>query len=164
MKTNSRSFLLATGLLLLGVMLLGWAAGEGQAQTFRTVQSAQKLYGSPSFTAESLGSVPDGAEVQVIQQSGDWYQVTYEGQSGWLHQQAFPGTKKFDLSSVLKGKAVREAKTDEVALAGKGFTPEVEADFRRKHPNLNYALVDQVEAFGVNPAQLQAFIQEGGLR
>ena len=103
-------------------------------------------------------------EVQIVQQSGEWYQVEYQGQQGWLPQQAFPGAKKFDLSSVLKGKAVQESKTDEVALAGKGFTPEVEADYRQKHPNLNYAQVDQVEKFGVSPGELQTFIREGGLQ
>ncbi len=151
-------------LLLLGVALLWVAPGVGLAQTFKVVQSKQQLYAAPNFSANALGSVPEGAEVSIVQQSGDWYQVEYQGQQGWLPQQAFPGAKKFDLSSVLKGKAVQESKTDEVALAGKGFTPEVEADYRQKHPNLNYALVDQVEKFGVSPSELQTFIREGGLR
>jgi hypothetical protein len=128
------------------------------------VQSKQQLYASPDFSANALASVPEGTEVQIIQQSGEWYQVEYQGQQGWLPQQAFPAGKKFDMSKLLKGKAVQESKTDEVALAGKGFTPEVEADYRQKHPNLNYAQVDQVEKFEVNPGQLQAFQREGGLQ
>ncbi len=151
-------------LLALGLVLL-WAAPEvGLAQSSKVVQSKQQLYAAPNFSADPLGTVPEGSEVSVVQQSGDWYQVEYQGQKGWLHQQAFPAAKKFDLSSVLKGKAVQESKTDEVALAGKGFTPEVEADYRQKHPNLNYAQVDQVEKFEVSPGELQAFIQEGGLQ
>jgi hypothetical protein len=111
-----------------------------------------------------LGTVPEGSEVKIVQQSGGWYQVEYHGQQGWLPQQAFGAGKKVELSNLLKGKAVRETKTDEVALAGKGFTPEVEAGYRQKHPNLNYALVDQVEKFEVNSGQLQAFMREGGLQ
>jgi Bacterial SH3 domain len=151
-------------LLLAGLIIFGATAAVGLAQTFKVVQSKQQLYAAPNFSANALGSVPEGTEVQIIQQSGEWYQVEYQGQQGWLSQQAFPGGKKFDLSNLLKGKAVQESKTDEVALAGKGFTPEVEADYRQKHPNLNYAQVDQVEKFEVNPAQLQTFQREGGLQ
>jgi hypothetical protein len=67
------------------------------------------------------------------------------------------------MPGLLTGGPVKEAKTDEVALAGKGFTPEVESGFRQKNPGLNYASVDQVERFQVNPAQLATFIREGGL-
>jgi uncharacterized protein YgiM (DUF1202 family) len=152
-------------LLILVGLTLQWATpGISLAQTFKVVQSKQQFYADPNFSANSLGSIPGGTEVQIVQQSGEWYQVEYQGQQGWLPQQAFPGAKKFDLSAVLKGKAVQESKTDEVALAGKGFTPEVEANYRQKHPNLNYAQVDQVEKFEVNPGELQTFIREGGLQ
>jgi hypothetical protein len=154
-----------TRLLLLTGLLLVWAVpGAGLAQTFKVVQSKQQLYAEPNLSAKAMGSVPEGAEVQIIQQSGEWYQVEYQGQQGWLPPQAFPAARKLDFSRLLQGKAVQESKTDEVALAGKGFTPEVEADYRQKHPNLNYALVDQVEKFEASPAQLQAFQREGGLR
>lgn len=151
-------------LLLAGLLLLLTAPGTGLAQTYKVMQSDQPLYAEPNFGANALGTIPAGAEVRVLKQSGDWQQVECQGQQGWLPQQAFPGDKKFDLSNLLKGKAVQESKTDEVALAGKGFTPEVEANYRKSHPNLNYAQVDQVEKFEVNPAQLQAFQREGGLQ
>jgi Bacterial SH3 domain len=150
--------------ILAGLMLLWGTTSVGLAQTTKVVQSQQQLYAEPNFGANTLGPVPEGTQVQIIQQSGDWYQVEYQGQKGWLSQQAFPSGKKFNLSNLLKGQAVQESKTDEVALAGKGFTPEVEANYRQKHPNLNYAQVDQVEKFEVSPVQLQAFQREGGLR
>jgi hypothetical protein len=151
-------------LLFAGLTVLLTAPGTGLAQSYKTVQSKQPLYAEPNFSANALGTIPEGAEVKILQQSGDWQQVEYQGQQGWLPPQAFPGGKKFELSNLLKGKAVQESKTDEVALAGKGFTPEVEASFRQKHPNLNYAQVDQIEKFGVSPGELQTFIREGGLQ
>ena len=42
-----------------------------------------------------------------------------------------------------------------MALAGKGFTPEVESGYRSKHPEMNFAQVDQIEGFKVDPATLQ---------
>jgi hypothetical protein len=151
-------------LLLLGLAVFWAASGVSLAQSSKVVQSKQQLYAGPNLSAETLATVPEGAEVRIVQQSGGWYQVEYQGQQGWLPQQAFPAGKKFELSNLLKGKAVQETKTDEVALAGKGFTPEVEAGYRQKHPNLNYALVDQVEKIELTPGQLQAFIREGGLQ
>jgi adenylate cyclase len=102
---------------------------------------------------------------QAVSQSGDWYQVDFQGQQGWLHRQAFPQAKgpKFNLPGMLFGAPVKETKSDEVALAGKGFTPEVEASYRQSHPEMKFAEVDRVEAFQVNHAKLQSFIKEGGL-
>jgi len=144
-----------------GIMM---APTPGPAQIFKTVAAPQQLYDTPSFSGTVVGTVPEGAEVTVITASGDWYQVEYQGRQGWLPFRAFPEKKKFSLPNLLQGRAVRETRTDEVALAGKGFTPEVEADFRRQHPNLKYDQVDKIEKFAVSPADLQAFRQEGGLR
>jgi hypothetical protein len=151
-------------IVLLGLAVFLAAPGAGLAQASKMVQSKQQLYAAPNLSAEVLGTVPEGTEVKIVQQSGDWYQVECQGQQGWLPQQAFGAGKKFEMSNLLKGKAVQETKTDEVALAGKGFTPEVEAGYRKKHPNLNFALVDQVEKLEVSPGQLQAFMREGGLQ
>ncbi len=59
---------------------------------------------------------------------------------------------------------MKQTSSDEVALAGKGFTPEVENSYRAKHPEMNFALVDRIESFRVAPAKLQAFIKEGDLK
>ncbi len=165
MKARSVVWLRRWRLLLL-LALIGLASGPavGTAQIFKTVASKQQLYATPSYSGEVVGMVPEGSEVTIVQQSGDWSQVEYQGQKGWLPARAFAGGKKLDLSSLLQGKAVKESKTDEVALAGKGFTPEVEAGFRQKHPELRYDQVDQIEKFSVSAAELQAFRQEGGLR
>lgn len=150
--------------LLFLVMVLLAGLSPGQAETLKVERPNTQLYGSPNFGSSTLGTVPPGAEVAVISRSGDWVQVNYGGKTGWLHKTAFPqaagGVK---LPGLLTGGPVRESKSDEVALAGKGFTPEVEAGFRQKNPGLNYAQVDQLERFQVSPAQLAAFLREGGL-
>jgi hypothetical protein len=151
-------------LLLAGLSVLLTAPGTGLAQSSKVLQSPQPLYAEPNFSANALCTIPEGTEVKILRQSGDWQQVEYQGQQGWLAQQALAGGKKFELSNLLRGKAVQESKTDEVALAGKGFTPEVEAAHRKSHPNLNYAQVDQMEKFEVSPSQLQTFQREGGLQ
>jgi hypothetical protein len=74
------------------------------------------------------------------------------------------GWCQFSLPGLLTGTPVKQTSNDEVALAGKGFTPEVETGYRAKHPEVDFAQVDKVETFKVDPATLQAFIKEGDLK
>ncbi len=76
--------------------------------------------------------------------------------SGWCQVLNLPG--------LITGTPVQQTSSDEVALAGKGFTPEVENGYRAKHPEMDFAQVDKVESFKVDPATLQAFIKEGDLK
>ena len=69
-----------------------------------------------------------------------------------------------NLPGLLTGTPVKETSSDEVALAGKGFTPEVESGYRSKHPEMNFAQVDKIESFKADPASLQTFIKEGDLK
>jgi hypothetical protein len=71
---------------------------------------------------------------------------------------------QLSLPGLITGTPAKQTSSDEVALAGKGFTPEVESGYRAKHPEMDFAQVDKVESFGVNPATLQAFIKEGDLK
>ncbi len=159
---KSARWLLALGL---AVCLVG--AGTGWAEVLKVSQPNQSLYPDPDFAGTPIASVPAGTEVNVLEQKGDWYKVEYQGKSGWLNRQAFPAATagpKFGLGALLGGAPVKETSSDEAALAGKGFTPEVESSYRQKHPEMKFAEVDKVEANRVDPAKLQAFIQEGGLR
>jgi hypothetical protein len=74
------------------------------------------------------------------------------------------GWGQLTLPGLLGGTPVQQTKSDEVALAGKGFTPEVETGYRAKHPEMNFAQVDTIETFKVDPAALQTFIKEGDLK
>jgi hypothetical protein len=69
-----------------------------------------------------------------------------------------------NLPGLLTGTPVKQTSSDEVALAGKGFTPEVESGYRSKHPEMDFAQVDKIESFKVDSATLQAFIKEGDLK
>ncbi len=153
-------------LVILGLAAILGGPGPAWGETMKVTLGSQSLYGEPNFSGTPIAPVPQGAEVQVVSRSGDWYRVEYQGNAGWMHRQAFTRAQapKLSLPGVLFGGGVKETKSDEVALAGKGFTPEVEAGYRQKHPDMNYGQVDQVEGFRVDDAKLQAFIKEGGLQ
>ena len=162
LSRKSVGYVLALGLVLVLLM-----PGAGWGEVLKVAQPNQSLYPDPDFASTPVASVPVGAEVNVETQAGDWFKVEYQGTKGWINRQAFgrpQAGSKFNLSGLLFGKPVKETSSDEVALAGKGFTPEVENSYRAKHPNLNFALVDRVETYTVPPAKLQAFIKQGDLK
>jgi hypothetical protein len=55
------------------------------------------------------------------------------------------------------------ASSDELALAGKGFSKQVENEFKGKNPKINYAWVDRMEKFVVSEKQIKRFLKEGEL-
>lgn len=76
-----------------------------------------------------------------------------------------PGQSQIlNLPGLITGTPVKQTSSDEVALAGKGFTPEVESGYRAKHPEMDFAQVDKIETLKVDSAALQAFIKEGDLK
>jgi hypothetical protein len=158
-----------SGVLFLALALLAMLSLPGVAwsETLKVCQPNQCLYPDPDFSGAPIMTVPEGAAVNVHNQAGDWYKVEYQGKVGWINRQAFPTPEsgsKFNLPGMLFGAPVKETSSDEAALAGKGFTPEVENTYRAKHPEMKFALVDKIESLRVDPATLQAFIKEGGLK
>jgi len=153
--------------LALGLALALLMPGTSWGEVLKVTQPNQSLYPDPDFASTPIAPVPEGAEVNVERQAGDWYKVEYQGKAGWLNRQAFPAPQagsKFNLPGMLFGTPVKQTSSDEVALAGKGFTPEVESGYRAKHPEMNFAQVDKIETFKVDPATLQNFIKEGDLK
>lgn len=153
--------------LALGVVLVLLLPATAWSEVRTVGRDNQFLYPDPDFASTPIVAVPAGAEVNVESQVGDWYKVNYQGKSGWLNRQAFltlPASSKFNLSGLLFGAPVKQTSSDEVALAGKGFTPEVESSYRAQHPEMNFAQVDRIESNRVEPATLQAFIKEGDLK
>ncbi|MDD3582031.1 MAG: SH3 domain-containing protein [Desulfobacca sp.] len=158
--TGWHRLLIKAGLL---VLVLALFPAPASAQTLRVVKDQDCLRDQAQFFGQPVALVKQGDQLKQLGMKGDWYQVEFQGKQGWIHQSAV-STRKVSLSA-LRGTGTAQAATaDEVALAGKGFTPEVEAGYREKNPNLNYAAVDRVESFQVPEAQLRKFITEGGLR
>ncbi len=132
------------------------------AATVKVITQDAVIRQDKRFFAPAVVRVPLGASLQQLGKEGDWFRVSFQGKEGWIHKSALE-EQKFQLSSLAGGKA-EETSRDEVALAGKGFTPEVEKAFREKNPKMRYDLVDQVQAYRVDDQRLQAFLQAGSLR
>jgi Bacterial SH3 domain len=148
-----------TWVILLALCLI---SSVGAAATVKVITQEAMIRTDKRFFSPALVRAPFGAALQELGREGDWFRVNYQGKEGWIHKSAVQ-EQKFQLSSLAGGQA-EEASRDEVALAGKGFNPEVEKAFRDKNPKMRYDLVNQVQAYRVEEQKLQAFIQAGHLR
>jgi hypothetical protein len=75
---------------------------------------------------------------------------------GWISASSL--TKK----KIITGKTVN-ASASEIALAGKGFSPEAESVFKSDNPEKRYDLVDAVERIVVDEESVKTFIAQGSL-
>ena len=131
------------------------------AQTITIKVKETRIRLAPKFYARSIYRTERGDRLKKLGELGGWYKVeTPDGEVGWVHSSAVE-TKKLRLAS---GEWVEtEASPDEVALAGKGFNEEVEAEYRRTHRDLDYTWVDKMEKFEIPESEMLDFLREGRL-
>jgi uncharacterized protein YgiM (DUF1202 family) len=104
-----------------------------------------------------------GDRLPVLEQQGDWSKVTApDGKSGWIHSSAL--TKKKISMKAGSPNAQTGASGDELALAGKGFNSDVEADFKAKNRNVDFTWVNKMEKVKVSPTSMQQFLKDGGIQ
>jgi SH3-like domain-containing protein len=148
-------------LALLSLLFLGSIAW---AQKVMSVQVKEgELRATPSYLGKIVARVSYGDRVTVLAEQGDWKKVATAGAraQGWMHSTALTGAKiALKAGQANVGSSVSR---DEIALAGKGFSEEVEAQYRKSHKNLDYAWINKMEAMKVSPEQMEDFIARGYL-
>jgi len=135
-----------------------WAGPKiGDKVTVRVLSA--RVMAKPQFIGTSAGAVSRGEQLTIEEAKGDWYRVSGTT-SGWIHKTNVVEGKVALVSTPGGGGG---ASRDEVELAGRGFTPEVESKYRTEHPDLDFRHVDLIEKTSVDPGELEAFVSEGGL-
>ena len=147
--------MICTVLLLLGTAAL-FAQKAGDT-LYVNVNSAS-LKSSTGFFASTTGTVKYGDQIRVLAVNGKWTQVrTTANASGWIASSSLT-TRRIAAQGNTANASARE-----IALAGKGFSPEVEAEYKKGQRNLNYTAVDDMEKAGPSDRELLSFIEEGRL-
>jgi uncharacterized protein YgiM (DUF1202 family) len=116
---------------------------------------------STGFFAGNAGSLAYGEQVTILAVNGKWSQVRSASRtsvSGWIASASLT-TKRV----TAQGTGTSTVSDRERALAGKGFSEEVEKQYKIDNKNLNYAAVDSLEKVTVPQNDLLAFINEGHL-
>jgi len=150
-------------LILLCLVLFVAGISAAQAVVGGTLYVAVKTVtlkaSTGSFSADK-GTLKYGDKVTVIKINGKFAEVKSASNSsltGWT------ATSNLTAKQVVAGSS-NTASAKEVALAGKGFSQEVENSYKNQKNNLNYADVDKVEAIKVNEDELKKFLEEGKLK
>lgn len=149
--------------LIAGAFLVLTVALAVAASSLLSVQVRDaRLRAKPSALGATLATLAYGSSVTKLQVKGDWYQVKDgAGHTGWLHVSAVT-TKKIVMKSGT-GTVASHTSGEEVALAGKGFNPQVESEYRKENPAADFRAVDAMEAVRVTAEEMTAFASKGGV-
>ena len=114
---------------------------------------------TPSFVGQVVGSFAYGDQVEVQQTQGAWSKVARAGVSGWMHTSAL-SSKKIVLAAGQEQAKVA-ASGDELALAGKGFNSDVEAQFKAGHKDIDFTWINRMEKIRIPSSEMQVFLKDG---
>ncbi len=156
MKKQTSLFIIAALLFL--AMFTAYAQGVMSVQVKET-----PLRSSPNFLGKVVAKVAYTEQVEVIEEQAGWSEVNVisSGQNGWIHSSAL--TSKTIILNPGIGDIERAASSDEIALAGKGFGPEVEEQYKQDNSGANYVVVDKMEKVVVSEQQMIKFLEVGGI-
>jgi len=111
------------------------------------------LKSSAGFLAKDLANLSFGDMVTLVRDDGKWAEVRTGNLSGWVPSSSLTAKRVIaSNSSVTVG---------EVALAGKGFSPDMEIEYKKN--GINYSMVDYMEKIIIPTDDLSKFINEGRL-
>ncbi|MDR0623519.1 MAG: hypothetical protein LBG10_03730 [Treponema sp.] len=147
-------------LSIFGLVLTGAVSAQfaRNSTAYVAVKTAQ-LKSSTGFFARSLGALSYGDQVTVLQTRGKWVEVRSGARSslsGWINSSNLTSRR------ITAAGAAASASANEIALAGKSFTEEIE-NLYRANGDVNYADVDRTETQRVSEQELYAFLTEGHL-
>lgn len=143
---------------MLGLWMLPGVAAGAEWRSVAVREGA--LRQDPMPFGRVLTLLPYGERVEVLGEQGAWFKVRAANREGWLHGGGLvAGQLKLQAGAEVGTAASR----DELALGGKGFSPEVEASYRAGRQDVDYPAVDLMERTEVSAVQMQRFLAQGGL-
>jgi len=111
------------------------------------------LKDSAGFFAKEVWKLPLGTAVTLIRDDGKWAEVRAGNLTGWVASASLSARRVTASNSPVTA--------NEVALAGKGFSPDTEIEYKKS--GLDYSTVDSMEKIAVPADDLLRFITEGRL-
>lgn len=142
-------------IMVMGATVLG-------AQTMMSVEVREtQVRVNPSFLGRVEGDLAYGDRVEVLEQRQGWARIRFDDLTGWVNMSALT-TKRIVLQTG-DATAQRGATGSEVALAGRGFNQDVENRYREEQ-QLDFTVIDGIEAYAIDPERVAEFLLDGGLR
>lgn len=149
------SYLFSVGLLFFG------ALSDVYAENVWVQVRESVIRTKPMFFSAAVAPVRYGDAVSRESEDAGWVKVSFRGKEGFLPSSTVTPAKII-LSGRSSGKVMADA--SDVVLAGKGFSKEVEENYKKTGGGMRYDLVDKIEKqCRVNPTEVKAFMAQGGL-
>lgn len=145
-------------------LIINVALTADQKQMTVTVKETQ-VRATPSYLGKIVGILSYLDKVTVLDQPANaptgWVKISGPGGKiqGWVNIAAL--TVK-DIALKSGTTATQTASSGDVALAGKGFNADVEAQYKQDQ-QLDYTWVDTMESYQVSPQTVSLFLSQGGL-
>ena len=127
---------------------------KSNSQAWVSSKTADVKSGTGFFSSKRA-TLQMSNEVTVLQLNGNWAEIRSGSLVGWVAVSNLSARR-----IVASGSS---ATASEIALAGKGFSQEVEDSYKTSG-TLNYDDVDRTEAITVSIDDLYAFVTEGRLK
>lgn len=147
--------------ILIGFLLTVLVHTADAADTARVIIKESAIRAECRFFSPVRMKVKYNDTLEIISQKGDWFTVKFKNTQGCIHRSSIE-EKTFKLSGLL-GSRSQSASSDEVSLAGKGFNPQVENSYKKKHPDLDFRTIDRIGEYTASEGEIQNFIVSGGL-
>jgi hypothetical protein len=154
------SNLFSSVLILFGLILFGLMSGAHAENVWVQVRETV-IRTKPVFFSAAVAPVKYGDAVSRESEDAGWVKVSFRGKEGFL-----PSTTVTPSKIILSGRSSGKVMADasDVVLAGKGFSKEVEENYKKTGGGMRYDLVDRIEKqCRVNPTEVKAFMVQGGL-
>lgn len=160
-----KKLLFLTALATLSLALAGAEAGAakngGSKKSLKIQVREVQVKSAPNYLASSVGTLGYGAPISVESEDGNWYRIS--SPAGFIPKNSTgKGSASIEPGERYAAKGVTH---DETALAGKGFNPAVEGQYKSSSASLAkaYGQVDRVEAIRISEGELSSFITQGKL-
>ncbi len=147
--------------VLAGVLLSGGSAWSEEEVMVLQVNSA-KLMSQPSFLGKPVATVRRGEKLTVQDWNKTWFEVrSTKGKVGWINKRSVAEFERAELSS--DGETSTGATGDEVEIAARGFSKDVEKKYRQNNAELDFRHVDRIEKLNVDVEKAAKFAARAGL-
>jgi len=155
-----RRVILVIALTFVALMVVTLEAGDSLFVQVR--ESELRL--APGFLSQIVEQLSLGDEVVYVGSRPGWFQVTFTetGQGGWIHEGSVRENKHTTLQLAGEG-TTRTVSSREIALAGRGFSQDMEGSYGSDN-ELDFSVVDDLEARRIGPEEIVAFVLEANLR
>ncbi|MFW6292142.1 MAG: SH3 domain-containing protein [Spirochaetota bacterium] len=139
--------------ILLSAALFATSVGDDLAVSVRQGD----LRSAPGFLSRIDARLPYGASVTVLGVQGDWTRVRVEstGEEGWVHATSVLPPRDLNLADADSRES--GASSDEIALAGRGFSEQVEREYEEQE-SLDFGPVDEMEDLLLPVSELGDFL------